>query len=535
MQGRFGDDPSLPRPAGYETRWRGLIFIGISLLVISLDNTILNVALPAISRTLGATISDLQWITDAYILVFAALLLTMGSFSDRIGRKRALQIGLALFGLGSLAAALSNTTAMLIASRAFLGIGGAMIMPSTLSIISATFPAYERPQAIALWASVFALGVGIGPVMGGLLVQTFSWNAVFLVNLPVVTVAIIGGAIYLGESRDETAPKADIPGVILSIVGLFALIYGIIEAGIVGWTAPNVLIAFAVAAVFIGAFAWWENRTPNAMLPMHFFKNRTFTSSNITLTLLTFSMFGSFFFLSQYFQTVQAVPSFEAGLRILPQAIALTVVSSQSAKVAGRLGVKRAIAVGVLIAAIGLFYLSRMLHVDTPYWIIMIGQITLASGIGIAISPATAAIMGSVPMAKAGIGSAMNDTTRQLGGALGVAVLGTVATNAYLSGIEPLREALASAPPQLMGAITSSIQAAHAAALNAELPAELQSLILTTTNEAFVTGMNNAMLVGALTMVVSFLVVLVLMPLQPRHAGVDPHGEPAPEAIPAGD
>lgn len=499
-------------PAGYAQRWRGLIFIGISLLVISLDNTILNVAIPSISRSLGATTSELQWIIDGYILVFAALLLTMGSVSDRIGRKRALQIGLVLFGVGSLAAALSTTVPMLIASRAFLGIGGAMIMPSTLSIISATFSAKERPQAIAIWAAVFALGVGIGPVVGGFLVQRFSWNAVFLVNLPVILVAVIGAALTLGESRDETAQKPDILGVILSIIGLVALVYGIIEAGVIGWTEPSVLIAFAVAAVFLGAFAWWENRAPNAMLPMVFFKNRTFTSANISMTLLTFAMFGSMFFLSQYFQTVQGVPPSEAGLRILPQAIMLTFVSSQSARVGKRIGTKRAISLGMALAAFGLFYLSRVMQVDTPYIFVAIGQILLATGIGTAISPATLSIMNSIPMSKAGVGSAMNDTTRQLGGALGVAVLGTIATNAYLNGIEPLRAQLAGLPSETFAAISNSIQTAQVAANNPAVPDALRETILATTNQAFVSGMNNAMFVGSMVMLGAFIIVTLLMP-----------------------
>ncbi|MBZ0288409.1 MAG: MFS transporter, partial [Anaerolineae bacterium] len=304
----------------YERRWLGLVFIGISLIVISLDNTILNVAIPSISRTLGATASELQWIIDAYVLVFAALLLTMGGLGDRFGRKKALQIGLVLFGIGSLAAALSPNTGVLIASRAFLGIGGATIMPATLSIISATFPANERPRAIASWAAVFALGVGIGPLVGGWLLEHFEWNSVFLVNLPVIAVALIGGAYTLGESRDEYAPKADIPGVILSITGLFALLYGIIEAGLKGWTDGIVLISFGFAIVLLGAFAWWENRYPDAMLPLRFFRNMSFTGANTALAFVTFSLFGATFFMSQFLQTIQGYTTFQAGLLGLPLA-----------------------------------------------------------------------------------------------------------------------------------------------------------------------------------------------------------------------
>lgn len=503
-------------PAGYATRWRGLIFIALSLGLISLDNTILNVALPSISRALGASASDLQWIVDAYVLVFAALLLTMGSIGDRIGRKRALQIGLVLFGVGSLAAALSTSTLMLILTRAFLGIGGALIMPATLSLISATFPPNERAQAIGIWAAVFGLGIGLGPVLGGLLVTYFPWNAVFLVNIPVVIIALVGAALYLGESRDEHAPAPDIPGVVLSIIGLFALVFGIIEAGLKGWTAPDVLVAFAVAAVFLIAFIVWEARAPNAMLPMRFFQNRSFTGANLSLTLTSFAMFGAMFFMSQYFQTVQQVPTFQAGLRVLPMAITLTFMGTRAPKIAARFGAKRTIAIGVLIASGGMFYLSQVIRVDTPYILVAVGQVILALGLGMAFSPATATVMSSVPVSKAGIGSAMNDTTRQLGGALGIAALGTVATNAYLSGLDSLNGLLSSLPEQANAAIRSSIQAAHIVANDPQVPEAARAAILAAADQAFVNGMTSAMLIGSLVMFGAFVLVSLVLPAHTR-------------------
>lgn len=525
---------SATHPTGYEHRWRGLLFICISLIVIALDNTILNVAIPSISNTLGATISEIQWMIDAYVLVFAALLLTMGSVSDRIGRKKTLQIGLILFGIGSLAAALSTNTLMLIASRAFLGIGGATIMPATLSLVSSLFPPQERPQAIGVWVAVFGLGVGLGPVIGGLLVQHFPWNSVFFVNLPVIAVAVIGGALYLVESKDEHAHPPDIPGVILSIIGLFALVYGIIEAGFHGWTGANVLIAFTVAAVFIGAFVWWESRAPNAMLPMRFFRNRSFTGANLMLTLFTFSLFGSMFFMSQYFQTVQGVPAFEAGLRILPHAITMTFMSTRSPRIAARIGAKRTIALGALIAAGGMFYMSRVFHVETPYYLIAVGQVIMAIGLGLAFSPATATVMNSVPLANAGVGSAMNDTTRQVGGALGVAVLGTLATNVYLNGVATLRDVL---PPELAQVVSNSIQAAHIAANSPQVPANLREMILNTSNHAFVDGMNTAMLISSMIMLGAFFVVLVVLPAQSSPVDLVAEGIPegSPTPVASGD
>ncbi len=501
---------------GYSTRWIGLLFIGISLLVISLDNTILNVALPSISNDLGASASDLQWIVDAYVLVFAALLLTMGSIGDKIGRKRALQFGLVMFGIGSLWAALSTSTEMLIAARAFLGIGGATIMPATLSIISATFPREERSQAIAIWAAIFGLGVGVGPVAGGLLLEYYDWNAVFFVNLPVVTIALIGGAFFLADSKDEHAPKPDVIGVLLSVPGLFALIYGIIEAGMNDWTDPHVLTAFGISAVLLTIFTWWESRVPNPMLPLHFFKNMSFTGANIAMTFIMFSMFGSIFFLSQYLQTVQGYSALDAGLRMVPLAVTLAVVSASSARMTARLGTKRTVALGIAIAAGGLLFMSRMYDVDTAYSTVVLGEIILASGMGFAMSPATDSIMGSVPVSKAGVGSAMNDTTRQLGGALGVAVLGTIMNGRYLDGIEALKAELPQLRPDMFDGISSSIQAAHMIAGQPQVPEPFANAIISIADRAFVAGMNDAMLFGAAVMLVNALLVLMILPSRVR-------------------
>ena len=256
----------------YKRRWVALFFLAFSLLVIALDNTVLNLALPSISKDLGATLNGLQWIVDAYTLVFAALLLTVGSIGDRYGRKKLLQGGLIVFGIFSLGAALSRNTGTLIAMRALMGIGGATIMPSTLSIITATFrDSKERAQAIAIWAATFSLGMGIGPLVGGWLLTHFQWSSVFYINLPVVVIAVIGGLFFIQNSQAEHPRRIDVPGCILSMAGLFALVYGIIQAGIDGWTAHNVLIAFAAALVILTAFALWERHSTHPMLPFRFF------------------------------------------------------------------------------------------------------------------------------------------------------------------------------------------------------------------------------------------------------------------------
>jgi len=503
----------------YRQRWIALAFLGISLLIISLDNTVLNVALPSIAKDLGSSASGLQWVVDAYVLVFASLLLTMGTISDRIGRKRVLQGGLVLFGIGSLAAALSTSSGMLIGCRAFQGIGAATIMPSTLSILTATFrdPA-ERPKAIAIWAGIFSLGMGIGPVIAGFLLNHFHWSSVFFINLPVVAIALIGGHLFMEDSRDETAPRPDIPGVILSIAGLFALVYGIIKAGEKSWTTNDVLWSMMIGVALLAIFAWWEKRTKTPMLPLAFFKNMSFTGANIALTLVMFSMFGSMFFMSQYFQSVQGYTPLQAGLRILPMAPISMVTAINSARVASRIGTKMTVSLGIFMAAIGMFYLSIIAEVNTAYWGVLIGMAITSAGMGTAMSPATNSIMGSLPVRKAGVGSAMNDTTRQVGGALGVAILGTIMNTTYLHTVGKLSHNPGVAlPGPVLDAVRSSIQSAHIVAQR--IPdAALSQKIADTANKGFVSGMADAFLVASIIMLVASLVTLVILPSQVRPA-----------------
>ena len=392
----------------------------------------------------------------------------------------------------------------------FRGIAGALMMPATLSIISATFQQHERPQAIALWASLFGLGVGIGPVIGGFLVQNFGWHSMFLVPLPVIALALIGGQLYLGETKEPNAPPLDVVGALLSMVGLFALVYGIIEAGVVGWTAPDVLASLAIAAVVLTIFALWEARTPYPMLPLRFFKNPAFTGANITLTLLSFSLFGAVFYTTQYLQSVLGYPAFTAGLLLLPLAVTMTLVTARSAKVAQRLGTKRTVALGVAIAGTSFLYQSLVYDINTSYfpWI-LVAQILQATGIGLAISPATTAVMSSIPVEKAGVGSAMNDTTRQLGGALGVAVLGAIGTSIYLSGVAPLESVL---PANTYTEVVAGLQTAISPATLAQLSPEMADTVILTARTAFVDGMTRAFLLSAVTIYASSLFALAVLP-----------------------
>ncbi|MBT4513452.1 MAG: MFS transporter, partial [Chloroflexi bacterium] len=498
----------------YEKRWIALAFLGVSLLLISLDNTILNVALPSISRDLGTSASGLQWILDSYVLVFAAMLLTMGSISDRIGRKRTLQLGLVVFGLCSLMAAFSTSTEMLIAARALLGIGAAMIMPSTLSILTATFrDPMERAKAIAIWATVFGLGMGFGPIIGGGLLEHWEWGSVFLINIPVICAGLIGGYFFIQESKDDWAPKPDIPGVFLSITGLFSLVYGIIKAGEESWTDGNVLITLGFGVVLLTVFGFWERHAPHAMLPLKFFKNMSFTGANIALTLVMFSVFSTFFFMTQYFQSVQGYSPLKTGVLVFPMSLISMFFAINSARIAHKIGTKLTVSIGIFIAGCGLLYLSQVPGVDTSYWIIFIGLCVLPIGMGTAMSPATNSIMGSVPVNRAGVGSAMNDTTRQVGGALGIAILGTIMNGVYLGKLGGLHEKLPMLTEEALDGIESSIQGAHQfVEINGpNLDPQVVQTITETADKAFVAGMTDALFVGGIIMIIAALVTLIIL------------------------
>ncbi|GIU86781.1 MAG: hypothetical protein KatS3mg009_1296 [Acidimicrobiia bacterium] len=338
----------------YRNRWWILAVLCLSLLVIIVDNSILNVAIPTLVRDLGATTSQLQWIVDSYTLVFAGLLLTAGSLGDRFGRRGALQFGMAVFGAGSLAAALVSNANQLIAARAVMGIGSAFIMPATLSIITNVFPPDERGRAIALWASIAGVATALGPISGGFLLEHFYWGSVFWVNIPIVAVALVAGVFLIPTSRDPSEPALDPLGALLSIVGLGALVFSIIQAPEDGWTHPTILAGFAVAAVVLGAFALWERHTPSPMLDMSFFRNPRFSAASAGITLIFFAMFGTIFLLTQHLQFVMGYSALEAGTRLLPWAAVMLVVAPNSARLAERFGTKLVVGAGMSVTALAL-------------------------------------------------------------------------------------------------------------------------------------------------------------------------------------
>jgi EmrB/QacA subfamily drug resistance transporter len=492
-------------PEGFERRWWILGVLCLSLLIVALDNTILNVALPTLSRDLHASTSQLQWIVDAYTLVFAGLLLTTGSLSDRFGRRSALALGLVIFGVGSVASAFAGSATVLIATRALMGVGGALIMPSTLSILTNVFPAQERGRAIGIWAGVSGLGIGVGPVVGGWLLTHFWWGSVFLVNVPVVIVALIAGRLIVPNSRDPHAPKLDPFGAVLSIVGLVSLVYGIIEAPSHGWTSPSILASFAVAFVALGGFVLWELNIDHPMLNVRFFENPRFTAANISVTLVFFALYGSLFFLTQYLQFVLGYSALQAGLRVAPIALAIIVVSPITGRLVLPLGNKVLVVVGMLTVAVSLWFLSTA-SVTSGYPKVLAALMILGTGISLAMTPATESIMGSLPPEKAGVGSAMNDTTRQIGGALGVAILGSIFSTTYTNAIAPALKGL-SAPlaDAADNSVGSALQIAGRAGAHGPALAEAA-------RSSFIHAMDRGLFVASGVAIVGAIVALVWLP-----------------------
>lgn len=495
----------------YPRRWLALVVLALSLVVIGMDNTILNVALPTLVSDLDATASQLQWIVDSYVLVFAGLLLTMGAVGDRFGRKLALDAGLLVFGAGSVASAFAGSAETLIATRALMGVGGALIMPSTLSIITATFPSEERGRAVAAWAAMAGLGIVAGPVLGGWLLEHFWWGSVFLVNVPVVAVALLAGLPLVPESKDPQATPLDPVGALLSIAGLTALLYGIIEAPENGWTDGTILTAFGAAAVLLLAFVTWERRTRHPMLHIAFFRDRRFSAASVAITLIFFALFGSIFVLTQHLQFVLGYTALEAGVRIAPFAT-LVIAAPIAARVVERVGTKAVVAAGLTIAGAGLAVIANVEAAD-GYGAIGWSLALVGIGMGATMAPATDSIMGSLPLAKAGVGSAMNDTTRMVGGALGVAVIGSALSSSYGSAVEPALTRLPAAAASVAeDSIGAALQVARRIGPGAE---ELAAAA----RAAFVDAMGDALLIGASVALLGALVVLAWLPSRPVAAG----------------
>jgi EmrB/QacA subfamily drug resistance transporter len=496
----------------YARRWWTLSVLCLSLLIIVVGNTTLNVAIPDLSRELQATQSELQWVVAVYSLVFAGLLFSAGAIGDRFGRKGVLQIGLVGFLAGSVLAAASHDMTQLIFCRALMGASAAFIMPATLSILVNVFPPHERARAIAIWAATTGVGGVVGPVGSGWLLGHFWYGAVFLVNVPIVVIAFIGGWFLVPKSRDPQHAKLDPVGAVLSIVGISSLVYGLIQAPDVGWVSTEALAAFAVAIVALAVFVAWELRVDVPMLDMRFFRNPSFSTGTGAMILVFLALSGVMFLIMQYFQLILGYSPLSSAVRFLPMAPVMILVAPQTPKLTARFGTKRVVAVGMLVLALGLL-MFRGLGVDTPYLYVLAAVLPLVTGMSLVMSPMTAAIMSAVPARRAGAGSAMNDATRELGAAFGVAVLGSIAASHYTSALKP---AVAALPAGAQTAASSSL--AGALGVASRLPDAAGRALASSADTAFIGGIHLAVTVGAILAVIAAMAVLRYLP---SHAPAD--------------
>jgi EmrB/QacA subfamily drug resistance transporter len=431
MHGRPVTQSAGEATSSHPNRWRILGVLVLALLVTSIDHTIINVALPQLVEGLKASSADLQWVVASYTIVFAGLLLTAGSIGDRFGRRHALAAGLATFMTGSIASAMATSTTALIVGRGVMGLGGALIMPTTLSILVNAFgdPA-ERAKAIAVWTAASGLGIALGPIVGGLLMRNFSWSSVFWINVPLLAAALLGTFHVVPDSRNPEATKLDPVGALLSIAAIGSLVYAIITAPAHGWTSPSSLAGFATGATIGSLFVAWELRRDEPMLDMRLFANRSFSASSVALAMLFFAMAGTVFLQAQYLQFILGYTPLVAGFALVPAALGMILGTGVGAHLNATLGGRVAVAAGTFIAAAGVAAQAGFID-GSSYVPTGVGLLLFGIGAGIAMPAATDLIMATLPPARAGVGSAVNDTVRELGGALGVAVIGSVAATSY--------------------------------------------------------------------------------------------------------
>ncbi|MGH8834303.1 MAG: MFS transporter [Actinomycetes bacterium] len=493
----------------HDRRWGILSVLVVSLLVVVLDNTVLNVALKTIQEDLGATQSQLEWAINSYTLVFAGLLFTWGLLGDRFGRKRMLMAGLLMFGAASALTAYAQTPLQLIGARGLMGIGGAAVLPSTLAIITNVFEPKERGRAIGIWAGAVGLAIVIGPVTGGLLLEHFWWGSVFLINVPIVVVGLVLIGAIVPESKDPNPGKLDPMGVIIAMGGLMLLVYAIIKGGELATIASaEVLLTGLAGAALLGLFVWYERRSDHPALDVNLFNNRIFSASAVTIGLAFFALMGVTFFMVFYLQIVRGFTPLQAGLWFLPFAAAQMVFAPLSASMVKRYGIRSVATAGLALVTLS-FVGYQFVGVNSPMWILAL--VFFLQGVGMAniMPPATTAIMGTLPPQRAGIGSAVNNTVRQVSGALGVAILGSILSVQYRDQISPHLTGL---PAQAKETAAESIGATMGAATQAGPDALAQ--IQPVAYHAFVDAMH--VTAGFSTLVALLATVLVFRFLPKR-------------------
>ena len=503
-----------------------LAVVLLAAFAINLDTTIVNVALPALSEQLHASTSDLQWVVDGYNLAFAALVLAGGTLGDRWGRRSALATGLALFAAASAVAALAGGPGALVALRVVMGAAAALIFPTTLSIIRSTFPDRgARARAVGAWGAVTGLGVAVGPVAGGALLARWSWTSVFVALVPVALLALAGTWLVVPAGRPAAAGRLDVRGLVVSAVALTSLVFSVIEAPGVGWTSTRTLGGLALAAAAFAALVVVETRVDEPMLDVRLFADLRFTAASGAVTVAFFALFGFIFLITQYMQVLRDWSALSTGLRILPVAAAIAVTSATGTLLAVRVGNKAVVASGLFLLVLAFSWIS-LASATLPYGVIAAQMVVLGSGLGLTTAPATEAILGVVRPEQAGVGSAVNDATREVGGTLGVAVVGSVFASLYRASLDGLP-----LPPAVTDAARSSYAASRQVA--AGLPEQAQRLLLEAADRGFLDGLHAGCRVAAGVCLAGAVAVLALLPSRPPVAAPETGGLPAVERVPA--
>jgi EmrB/QacA subfamily drug resistance transporter len=501
-------------PPGYARRWWVLATMTVCLLVVIMGNTILNVALPTLQRDLGATQAELQWAVDAYILVFAGLLFSWGVIGDRIGRRRVLVVGLSIFALGSVLAAMSDSPGELIAYRALMGVGGAAVQPTTLAVITNVFPGPERGRAIGVWAGTAGIAVAGGPLAGGAVLEHFWWGAVFLVGVPVAVLGVIGVLAIVPESKDPSPGRLDVPGVLLSIVALVGLVYGIIRGGEgAGWTTPGVLVPLLGGIALLALFVQLQRRSAHPALDVSLFRNPAFSAAAAALGLNFFALLGATFYVVFYLQGVLGYSPLQAGATLIPVALGMAIMGPRSSVLAERYGAKAVCATGFTLITSS-FLGFQLLDADSPAWLLIVILSVQGTGMGMVMAPATESIMSVVPREKAGAGAAVNNSVRQVGGALGVAILGSVLAAVYTANLGDATDVLpADAREQAGESIIGTLQAVgRVQAGDDPEAAEAAAGLVQPAREAFVDAMHVTAVGTAAAGAIAVVVVLVWLP-----------------------
>jgi EmrB/QacA subfamily drug resistance transporter len=511
-----------PPTAPPTRRWWVLLVLCLSVLLVSVDNTIVNVALPTIGRELSAGTSDLQWVVDGYTLAFAALLLIGGALGDRFGRLRLLQIGLVLFAVTSGFAATADTTAELVAGRAAMGVSAAAVYPATLALLVATFTdRRERATAIGVWSAVSGLSVAIGPVTGGLLLEHFAWGSVFLVNLPLAAIALVAGRALLVESRAARRPRFDPVGAVTSVAGIGLLVWTTIEAPGRGWGSAATLAGYAGAALALAGFVVWEVRRREPLLDVRLFTDPRVSAGSGAIALAFFSLFGFIFLITQYFQAVRGYGALTAGLATLPFAVVIGGTSPLAIVLMRAVGTKLVVAGGLATMAAG-FATAAGTGLDSAYWgRVVLAMVLMAAGLGLVTSPATEAVMGALRTDEAGTGSAVNDTVREVGGTLGVAVVGSVMSTVYAPAVA---DALTGAGVDRAAAVAAGDSVLAGLAVAGQLPGELAGSATVAVQQAFLDGVAAGSWVCAAASLGGAVAVLAFLPARHR----EPETTPAP-------